>query len=295
MTDQKMHADEVDIDVSLVRQLLAEQFPQWAKLPIEPVKSAGTSNAIYRLGDEMSARLPRIPSAVDNVNKEYEWVPKLAPFLPIAVPIPLAKGSPNANYPWHWTVCKWLDGSNPEIDNLTDPNALATDLARFVNALHQIDLPGGPSTKRGVPLAIQDSQARNAIQALQGKIDMIATTAIWETSLKLPSWDGPPVWIHGDLMPGNMLVKDGKLSAVIDFGCLGVGDPASDMIPVWNLLPSSARNTYRETVQVNDATWARGRGWAFSMALIQLPYYEHTNPEMAANARHVISEVLADS
>jgi aminoglycoside phosphotransferase (APT) family kinase protein len=288
-----MHADEARIDASLVRRLLAEQFPRWAELPLKRVESAGTVNALYRLGDAMTVRLPRIAGGADDVAREHAWLPRLAPLLPCPVPEILDVGTPGAGYPWHWAVLRWLDGDLPEPDALTDAQALAADLGAFVAALREIDLPGGPTAYRGVPLATVDAETRSAIAGLRGTIDTRAATAAWEEALTAPLWTGPPRWLHSDLMPMNLLTRRGRLAAVLDFGTLGTGDPACDLIPAWNLLPADARPVFREAAGADEAGWARGRGWALSMALIQLPYYRTTNPVMAANATHVIREVLA--
>ena len=293
MPAEKMHADEVETDVSLVRRLLAEQFPHWADLPIEPVESAGTDNAIYRLGDDMAVRLPRIHWATGQVDKEQRWLPRLAPHLPVAIPVPLAKGDPAEGYPWSWSVCGWLQGENPTVDTLADPRLLATELAEFIRALQRIDLPDGPTASRGVPLARRDADTRTAIEALHGMVDTDAVTVVWEAALRAPEWSGAPVWLHSDLAPGNLLVVDGRLSAVIDFAGVGLGDPAGDLPVAWNLLPAEARDGFRAALQVDDATWERGRGWALSIALIQLPYYHRTNPVLAAGARYTIAQVLA--
>ncbi len=296
MRTRRMHADELETDVSLVRRLLAAQFPQWADLPIRPVPSAGTDNALYRLGEDMAVRLPRIEWAVGAVEKEQRWLPKLAPHLPLAIPVPLGLGSPAEGYPWHWSVYRWLDGEEATVARICDLGEAATDLAQFVAALQRIDARGGPRpgpTNRGVPLATRDEYTRSAIAALGGMVDTGAVTEAWEAALRAPVWDGSPVWIHGDLAPGNLLVVDGRLTAVIDFGALNVGDPAADLIVAWNLFPAGVRGVYRAVLQVDDATWARGRGWALSVALIQLPYYQSTNPVLAASSR-VIGEVLAD-
>ncbi len=290
----RMHAGEVATEVSLVRRLLAGQFPQWADRPIEPVPSAGTDNALYRRGDDMVVRLPRIHWAVKDVEKEHEWLPRLAPLLPVAIPVPLGRGEPAEGYPWFWSVYRWRDGENPAVDRIADHGFLATELAQFVAALHRIDPTGGPPAGRGVPLREQDAPTRAAIGALHGMIDTAVVAAAWDAALQVPAWSRPPVWVHGDLSPGNLLIVDGRFSAVIDFGCLGVGDPACDLIVAWNLLPDDTRNVFRAALRVDDATWERGRGWALSIALIQLPYYHATNPVLAANARHVIHEVLAD-
>jgi aminoglycoside phosphotransferase (APT) family kinase protein len=290
----KMHADEVETDVSLVRRLLAAQFPHWAELPIAPVESAGTDNALYCLGDDMAVRLPRIHWATGQVDKEQRWLPRLAPLLPVAIPVPLGRGEPAEGYPWSWSVYGWLEGENPSVDRLADPQQLATDLAAFIAALQRLDLTDGPQAGRGVPLARRDADTRTAIEALHGTVDTDAVTAVWEASLRAPEWTGAPVWLHSDLAPGNLLIVDGRLSGVIDFAGVGVGDPAGDLPVAWNLLPAEARDVFRRILGVDDATWERGRGWALSIALIQLPYYRDTNPVLAAGARHTIAEVIAD-
>ncbi|HEY3140962.1 MAG TPA: aminoglycoside phosphotransferase family protein [Acidimicrobiales bacterium] len=295
MSGQKMHANEVHTDVRLVARMVAAQFPQWASLPIEPVPSAGTDNALYRLGDDMVVRLPRISWAVDTLDLEYEWLPRLAPHLPVAIPTPLGRGRPAEGFPWPWSVYRWLDGENPAVDGLVDPGLLATELAEFIAALRRIDATDGPPASRGRPLARRDAPTRAALDALDGMIDTDAATAAWDAALKVPEWPGGPVWLHGDLAPGNLLCVQSRLSAVIDFGCLGVGDPTCDLIVAWNLLPADSRNTFRTALQVDDATWNRARGCALSIALVQLPYYWETNPVLAASARHVIREVLADA
>jgi aminoglycoside phosphotransferase (APT) family kinase protein len=289
-----MHADELETDADLVERLLAAQFPEWASLPIDPVASSGTDNALYRLGDEMVVRLPRIHWAVDGVAKEQEWLPRLAVQLPVEVPAPLAQGAPGEGYPWAWSVYAWLEGENPTAGRLDDPVALAIDLARFVTAMRQVELADGPPSRRGVPLAELDEGTRTAIAELEGLIDTEPTVTAWEAALRAPAWTGPPLWTHGDLMPGNLLVREGRLAAVIDFGVMGTGDPACDLIGAWTVLPADVRDVFRTELDVDDATWARGRGWALSIALIQLPYYKDTTPALAAQARHVIREVLAD-
>jgi aminoglycoside phosphotransferase (APT) family kinase protein len=293
MAGGKMHDDEVDTDVSLVRRLLTAQFPQWAELPIQPVKSAGTDNALYRLGDDKVVRLPRIAWAIEQVDKEHRWLPKLAPLLPLAIPSPLAKGTPGEGYPWHWSIYRWLNGENATIEHIADPVQLATKLAHFITVLQQIDLTGGPLSNRGVPLAMRDKAARQAIASLNGMIDTEAATTAWEAALHSPVWHGSPVWIHGDLQSGNLLAQKGRLRAVIDFGCLGVGDPACDLQVAWNLFSAETRTIFRTLLQIDDATWARGRGWALSVGLIALPYYQNSNPVLANISRWAINEVLA--
>ena len=217
---KKLHAVGITTDATLVRQLLAAQFPQWAELAIEPVASAGTENAIYRLGDDMAVRLP-LRAWKTGVEKEHRWLPKLAPHLPLAVPVPLAKGTPADGYPCVWTVCRWLEGEEVRLKRLTSPVEAAKTLAEFVRALVAIDPTGGPppgehNFQRGIPLADRDGYTRDAIAQCEGLIDTAAVTKAWETDLNAPVWDKPPIWLHGDIDPGNLLVVDGRLSAVID-------------------------------------------------------------------------------
>jgi len=298
MSADTMH-DDVKIDATLVGRLLAAQFPEWVDLPIEPVPSAGTDNALYRLGDDMVVRLPRVGWAVGMVDKEYEWLPRLAPHLPLAIPVPIAKGTPGEGYPWHWTVCQWLDGENATIGRIVVPDQMATDLAHFIAALQGIDASGGPAPGlhnvfRGVPLATRDANTRAAIASLEATIDSETALGAWEAALRTPTWDAPPVWIHGDLHSGNLLAVEGRLSAVIDFGCLGVGDPACDVMAAWLLFSAETRSAFRAVLPVDDATWARGRGWALSFGVGVVSYYKDTNPVLGGIARRAIVEVLAD-
>lgn len=294
MTDPKMHADEIDVDVDLVARLLAAQLPQWADLPIEPIPRAGTVNALYRLGDDMVVRLPRIEAWGEDVDMLHELLPRLARLLPVAIPVPLARGTPAEDYPWDWAVYRWLPGENPTIGGTADRSLLAKDLAEFVTAMQQVDIEGGSPSFRGTALATRDLEIRRVIDALQGIVDTDAVTAAWEESLHAPEWDGPPVWVHGDLLPDNLLVQNGRLSAVIDFGGVGVGDPAIDVIPAWSVLSSDSRDVSRGALPVDDATWIRGRGWALSIAVTIIPYYVETNPPFVAMAKNMIAEVLAD-
>jgi aminoglycoside phosphotransferase (APT) family kinase protein len=288
-----MHEDEVPTDVALVRRLVAEQFPGWAGMNVAPVPSSGTVNALYRLGDDLVVRLPRIAWALAGAEREREWLPRLAPLLPVEVPTLVAVGEPGAGYPWSWTVYRWLDGVNPAVGNSTNADLLAEDLAELVLAFRRIEL-AGPPTRRGAALATRDDETRAALAALVGTIETGPAEEAWDAALRLPDWQGSSVWIHGDLLPGNILVSDGRLSGFLDFEAAGVGDPACDLIPAWAVLPRRSRRRFRDAADVDDATWGRGRGWALSIALIALPYYVETNPPFAALARHMIREVLED-
>ncbi|WP_228774684.1 aminoglycoside phosphotransferase family protein [Streptomyces sp. NRRL B-1677] len=296
MSTGQMHAGEHPVDEDLVRRLVAGQFPQWAGRDVERFASGGTVNAMFRLGGDMVVRLPLVRGGAPDVLLEQEWLPRLAPRLPAAIPEVLGAGKPAEGYPWPWSVHGWLAGENPEAGALSEPVLLAGDLAGFVAAMRSVTLPGAPQAHRGGPLASLDEATRAAIAELRGipeeGVDCDAVTAVWEGALRAPAWDGPPVWLHADLMPGNLLVAGGRLASVIDFGCAGVGDPACDLFPAWNLLPPAAREAFREALGVDGATWARGRGRALSQALIALPYYRRTNPAMARNARYVIRTVL---
>lgn len=298
MSAGRMHADEVDTNIDLVVRLLAAQFPQWAGLPIRRVPSAGTDNALYRLGHDMVVRLPRIDWAIGDVEKEQQWLPKLAPFLPLAIPVPLAKGHPGEDYPWDWSIYRWFEGEEATIEGLADPCQAAVDLARFIAALQRIDTTGGPRAMdhdlRGSPLAMRETPTREAIAALQDMIDTEAATRVWEDALQTPEWARAPVWFHGDLLSGNLLVERGRLSAVIDFGGLGVGDPACDLMIAWSLFSGASRDAFRAALAMDDATWARGRGHALSQAVIFIPYYLNTNPLGVCNARRMVDEVLND-
>jgi len=291
-----MHADELETDDTLVRRLLAAQFPAWAELPIEALPVGGTDNAIYRLGDELSVRLPRrrdwSPGSLD---KEFEWLPKLAPFLPVAVPKPVARGAPGEGYPHEWAVYNWLGGEDAVGASLDLPRT-AVDLAELMKALRRIEPAGGPSpTGRGGPLRPRDQATRAAITALANSIDVDAVTTAWERALAAPDWHRAPVWIHGDLDARNLLVSDGRITGVIDWGCLCVGDPACDVKVAWAVLDAGTRPIFRDLLEIDDETWARGRGWALSQAINALSYYLHTYPVIVQEARRWLAEALTDS
>jgi len=290
----KMHVDEVSTDVALVRRLLRAQVPEWAELPLARVPSDGTDNALYRLGDDKVVRLPRVGWAVGGLERELEWLPRLAPLLPVAVPTPLRAGEPGEGFAWPWAIYEWIPGENPALGGSDDSVALAHDLAAFIRALRGLDLVG-PDCRRGRPLATQDEGTRAALAQLEGTIDTGAAKAAWESSLAAPEWSGAPVWVHGDLLPGNLLRVDGRLAAVLDFALVGRGDPSCDLIVAWSVLPGRARDVLRDELEVDDATWARGRGWALTLAAHALPYYRETNPGFAAVARHIFGQVLAES
>lgn len=292
----KMHPDEVHTDAELVRRLLAEQFPEWAGLPVEPVRFFGTDNAIYRVGEELSARLPRREHDVRQLEKERVWLPRLAPLLPLAVPLPVAFGAPGFGYPFDWAVYSWLEGEPAYEMPPADPRRTADDLASLLAAFARIDAAGRlPPGGRGGPLVSRDDPCREAIAAIAGEIDAAAATTVWEDALAAPEWSGAPVLLHADLDARNLLVTDGRLSGLLDFGTLAAGDPAADVMVAWKMLTPDARERFRRELGVDDATWTQARGWALSQAVIALAYYTmETNPVLVREARSWLAEVLAD-
>ena len=289
----KLHEGEVDIDLERVGRLVAAQFPQLASLPIRAVASTGTVNAIYRLGDRFCLRLPRLEKWAPILDKEVCWLPKLAPSLSLRVPDPVARGEPGSGYPFAWALYSWIDGQ-PYRDHLVhDECEAADDLARFVTELRRVDPAGAPRGGRR-PLRDLDSLTRRAIEASGDVIDSSAATAAWESALAAPAWNGAPVWIHADLLMPNLLVEDGRLCAVIDFGAMGVGDPAADVIPAWSVFGQLGRAAFRRALDVDDATWHRSRGYALHQAVLIIPYYYETNPRFVALAKRTVDEVIAD-
>jgi aminoglycoside phosphotransferase (APT) family kinase protein len=292
-----MHADEIEIGPELVAELLREQFPDWSDLPLARVPSGGTDNALYRLGDDLLLRFPRRPDTAAMVDKELRWLPRIAPLLPLAVPTPFAAGEPTHLYPSAWSVSRWIQGDDATVAHVADSDQATELLARFVVTMRGLDLPGGPEPGahnffRGEHLAARDEAVREALIELGDQVDGPAATAAWERALAAPAWDRAPAWFHGDLHGANLLVRHGRLYAVIDFGSLGVGDPACDLMVAWTYLVADQRARFRALVDADDAMWERGRGWALSLGLIALPYYSETNPVMAGIARRAIAAAL---
>ncbi|MEV0718297.1 aminoglycoside phosphotransferase family protein [Asanoa sp. NPDC050611] len=279
------------IDVELVRKLVAEQFPRWADLPVRPVAVGGNDNRTFHLGDAMSVRLPSAEGYVASVEKEQRWLPVLAPHLPVPIPAPVAQGRPGAGYPWPWSINRWLGGETASHATVTDLSAFAVELAGFLRALQGVDTGGEPAAGRhsfwrGASLTHYDDETRKAIAALDGRIDGGAATREWDRALAA-EWHGPPVWFHGDIASGNILVRDGRLAAIIDFGTSGVGDPACDLVISWTFLDAPARDAFRRALGVDDAAWQRGRGWALWKALIVLAA-DGSNTEMERQIRLIL-------
>jgi len=285
------------IDAALVRRLIAAQFPHWAGLPVEPVEPGGWDNRTFRLGDDMLVRLPSAAGYVAQVEKEQRWLPHLAPLLPLPIPAPLARGAPSEFYPWPWSVYGWLHGQPAELDRIADLPVFARSLAGFLTALYRIDASGGPPAgqhnfHRGGRLAVYDEQTRAALSALAGRIDADAAADVWAGALAA-RWEQKPVWVHGDIAWGNLLVEDGRLCGVIDFGSSAVGDPACDLAITWTAFSGASRQAFRDALALDEATWARGRGWALWKALITASGHDGNQRE-AQRSWRVIDEVLAD-
>lgn len=283
---------------ALVAGLVADQFPQWADLPVRPVEPHGWDNASFRLGGDMSVRLPSADQYALQVDKEHRWLPVLAPYLPLEIPQPLAKGAPGRGYPWQWSIYRWLEGDPATAQRIADGAEFATDLADFLAALYKVDPAGGPPPGkhnffRGGPLVTYDAETRNAIATLGDDIDTDAATELWEVALD-SAWRGPAVWLHGDVTAANLLVTHGRLSAVIDFGCSAVGDTACDTTIAWTFFSGHSREAFRARLPVDDATWMRGRGWALWKALVTLVDAVNSGSEEASKARQVIEEVLSE-
>jgi len=288
----------VQINDALVRRLVAGQFPQWSELPIRSIEPSGWDNRTFRLGDTMVVRLPSAVEYAAQVAKEQRWLPTLAASLPLAIPTPLALGQPAADFPWNWSVYRWLEGEPASSASISDLPELAAFLGLFLGALQRIDATGGPmpgphNFHRGAPLGIYDRQTRQAISALNGRVDSDAALAVWEAALA-SAWQRPPVWVHGDVSPGNLLVRAGRLSAVIDFGQLGVGDPACDLAIAWTFFEEKSREAFWKALSLDAETWARGRGWALWKALIVTSGLVETTEAEAALSRRTLDNVLAD-
>jgi len=260
------------LDVPFVTALVSEQFPQFSHLPIRPVAHSGWDNRTFRLGDSLTVRLPSAARYSSQVSKEQRWLPWLAPQLPLAIPTPVAVGESARGYPFRWSIYAWLDGEQARLDRIDDLNAFAAELAGFLAVLQGIDTAGGPPAgqqnfHRGGELMVYDAETRACLDTLSSELNVAALTAIWEAALSA-TWTGPPQWLHGDVAAGNLLTHGGQLSAVIDFGQLGVGDPACDTTIAWTLLDRTSRQVFRDRLDVPDDAWARGRGWALWKALL---------------------------
>jgi aminoglycoside phosphotransferase (APT) family kinase protein len=290
----------VIVEAAQVRRLVEEQFPQWADPRIEPVARGGWDNWTFHLGTDMVVRLPSASEYAQAVEKEHRWLPALAPRLPLPVPVPLAKGEPGAGYPHSWSIYRWLDGVTAAADRIADPVRFAGDLAGFLAALRSVDAADGPRPGihnwfRGGTLRTYDEMTRRALAKVDGHVDVELAGEIWASALDA-RWDGAERWFHGDIAEGNLLLRDGQLAAVIDFGTCGVGDPACDLAIAWTLLTADGRQVFRERLSVDAASWARGRGWALwkTLATYASTFDDPEKAEEFASARRVLGEIFSE-
>lgn len=279
-----MHADEIAISDETARRLVDEQFPSWAARALTRLPPVGTDNQLFRLGDDLLVRMPRIVGAAASAEWEHLWLPKLATYLTTAIPTPVGLGQSGAGYPWHWTVVPWIEGQTPTPETF-DPEEWAVSLGTFVRELRSVPGMSGPvkSQGRGAPLASLDEWVRTwTARADTSEVDPQAVLAVWRDALDAPAWDGEAAWFHGDLHEGNLLVRDGRLSAVIDWGAAGRGDPAVELNAMWGYLPASVAELYRRTVDLDEAAYRRARGFALAPAISGWTYYRDTAPHLSA-------------
>lgn len=290
-----MHENEVTVDDGTVRRLVDEQFPAWTGLPLRRLPPTGTDNQLFRLGDDLLVRMPRIDWAAASAEWEHAWLPRLASHLRLPVPAPLALGRPGAGYPWHWTVVPWIDGHTPTTDTF-DPEEWAVAVGTFVRELRAVPGMDAPvrTEGRGGPLAALDEWVRTwTARADTTEVDPDAVLAVWADALEAPAWEGEPCWFHGDLHEGNLLVRDGRLAAVIDWGTAGRGDPAVELNAMWGYVPRSVAGLYRETVGLDEAAYRRARGFALAPAISGWTYYRETAPHMSASGLATVRALIA--
>ena len=303
-----LHEDELPVDLALVRALVADQLPAYASLPLHRLAASGSDNALFRLGDDLLVRVPRQPGGSRTIAREARWLPVVAPHLPVPVPEVVAVGAPALGYPEHWSVVRWIEGSTPGgAASGAAGAALAADLAGVVTALRGAAVPDAAlgdhelRLYRGLPLATRDQGTRESVEQCRGitglDLDLDAALAVWDAAVRLPSSSrvAEPRWHHADLVAENLLVRDGRLAAVLDFGALSVGDPTVDLIVAWDVLDAPSREAFRGAVGVDDESWLRGRAWALCLALMTFAYYWDTMPERCANRLAVAQAVLADA
>jgi aminoglycoside phosphotransferase (APT) family kinase protein len=290
----RLHDDQFDIDAQLVARLLADQQPALIDLPISRVKSTGTVNALFRIGDDRCVRLPLVERWTESLRNELRWLPWLAERVSLRIPEPIFEGEPTSWYPFPWAIFRWIDGAIYADALVDDEREAAHALATFVLELRAIEIaPEAPHGGRG-PLRTLDVDTREAIQVSSPVIDRDAAMAAWERALLAPAWDGRPAWIHSDLLRSNLLVDGGRLTAVIDFGGAGVGDPAADVVAAWAVFGSAGRAAYRDALGVDEGTWERACGYALHQAALIIPYYAETNPDFVSLAKRTVEEILAD-
>ena len=286
----------MNITETLAQDLVAAQFPEWRHLPVEAVRIQGHDNVTFRLGRELSIRLPTDTLYAMHVPAEHEWLPRLGQHLPLPIPEPVGRGAPGPGYPWPWSVNRWIEGDTASGDRIRDMSVFARDLAGFLNALQTIDADGGPvpgreNFFRGGDLSVYENETHHSIEHASPWIDADVAREVWASAVQTPA-DELPVWIHGDVAAGNLLVRDGRLCAVIDFGQLAVGDPACDLTIAWTFFHGTSRTTFQKAMHVSGPAWRRARGWALWKAL--LTFLHSTDPVVQRAAENVIHDVVLE-
>ena len=285
-------------DTEMARRLVAAQFPHWAHLPVQPVASGGWDNVTFRLGEDLTLRLPTAERYVPQIEKELVWLPRLAAHLPLPIPEPVGKGEPGQGFPWPWSICRWIEGESAVIAQIADRNAFAVSLAGFLLDLQSIDATGGPEAgphnfHRGGALAVYDQEATRAIAENRAGADPALLTDIWRLALET-RWSAAPIWVHGDVAPGNLLCRVGHLTAVIDFGSCATGDPACDLVIAWTMLEGEAREVFKRSMSLDAGTWQRARGWALWKAAITLAGPSGADSAVSASAKSVIQALAGE-
>jgi aminoglycoside phosphotransferase (APT) family kinase protein len=290
--------DKPAITPDVVSCLLRQQFPELAHLPVTSVDVDGWDNSSFRIGADFTARLPSADGYAAAVPKEHQWLPVLAPGLPLPIPEPVGLGAPGCGFPRPWSVYRWLPGKTASATTVGDLDAFARDVARFLACLQRADSRGGPlagahSFGRGGPPALYDGDVQAGLESLPADLDRDAVLGLWRTALSTPS-AAEPRWFHGDMAPSNLLVQDGRLSAVIDFGTCGIGDPACDLVLAWTFLDTDARDTFRQQLDVDTGTWTRARAWALWKALLTLGDPDHDTTVRRYGWRYSAADVISN-
>jgi aminoglycoside phosphotransferase (APT) family kinase protein len=290
----------IDINLSLVAKLIKEQFPKWSNLSINPVEFSGNDNRTFRLGEKMLIRLPSAEDYADQVKKEQKWLPILAQKLSFKIPTPVALGQPSKIYPWHWSIYLWIEGVSANVLNIEDSllKSIAINLSEFLNEFHNIDVSNGPTPGahnfwRGAHPIIYELETKESIAKLNGVISKNSALAAWAKATS-SHWNKNPVWVHGDLSSGNILIKDCKLTSVIDFGCIAIGDPACDLAITWTFFKNESRKIFKSNLKLDNDTWARARGWALWKALITVVSFNGIETQKSKEQLQIINEILEE-
>lgn len=289
--------DAESLTEEVAAALVVEQFPEWSTMPVSLVVPGGHDNRTFRLGDDLTIRLPTDEGYVAGELKEHAWLSRLASVVPLPIPEVVGAGRPSALFPRPWSVRRWIPGETASLDRVADPIGFARDLAGFLVALRAADATGGPvageqSFFRGASPVAYDAGVRTSLARLADEVDARRVDAVWDRALE-SEWAGDAVWFHGDVAAGNLIVDEGRLAAVIDFGTSGIGDPACDTVIAWTLLPDDAGRAYRDALALDDDAWDRGRGWALWKALVTIDEHRASRPDLADDARRVLQRVLA--